>query len=328
MERIVDVIVPVFKVEPFLNRCIESILRQTYTKFHLVLVDDGSPDRCGMICDEYAERDKRIHVIHKKNGGLSSARNAGLEATHHPYVTFVDSDDWLAPNFLEMLLLHIENTGADIVESGYVQYFDEKHQYAVLNGKEEVLSQKKAYLRMFRSEGERTNYYAWGRIYRRKVIDSIRFPDGKLFEDLPFNYYVTKNINNYAILDEPLYFYYMNNEGITRGGLTDKNLQVLEIWKEIWEDCKRSFPELSYFVEMNYKRAYMGLLSKYCRFGGVGLTNEKDCITTLQKHLRSYRRQLLKWNMPCNRKIILILLCIDYRTVKWPCQIIKRVRHI
>ena len=124
MESLVSVIVPVYKVEKYLRRCIDSILNQTFTGFNLILVDDGSPDNCGLICDEYAEKDNRIHVIHKKNGGLSDARNAGLEwyfeHSDSKWLTFIDSDDWIHPRYLEGLLEAERIYSTDIVVCDYL----------------------------------------------------------------------------------------------------------------------------------------------------------------------------------------------------------------
>ena len=115
----ISIVVPVYKVEKYLNRCVDSILNQTYTDFECILVDDGSPDKCGQICDEYAELDKRIRVIHKENGGLSDARNVGIDAAKGEYILFVDSDDWIHPQLIELTLKIIIKEKADVVSYDY-----------------------------------------------------------------------------------------------------------------------------------------------------------------------------------------------------------------
>lgn len=119
----ISVIVPVYKVEKYLRRSIESVLNQTYTDLEIVLVDDGSPDQCGMICDEYAQKDSRIRVIHKENGGLSSARNAGIKIAKGEYITFLDSDDYIENDAYETLINVAANTDADVIEGG-IKYID------------------------------------------------------------------------------------------------------------------------------------------------------------------------------------------------------------
>ena len=115
----ISIVVPVYNVERYLPRCIESILRQTYTNFELILVDDGTPDRSGIICDRYAERDSRIRVIHKENGGVSTARNTGIDAAKGEWITFVDSDDWVSDEYLKTLTTHLHNNSYDLVIGGF-----------------------------------------------------------------------------------------------------------------------------------------------------------------------------------------------------------------
>lgn len=124
----ISVVVPVYRVEPYLNRCIESILAQTFRDFELILVDDGSPDRCPQMCDEWAQRDNRIQVIHKKNGGLPDARNAGIAAATGAYLAFVDSDDWVEPDFLETLYQGMVGNGADVVQCAYRRVYETRMQ--------------------------------------------------------------------------------------------------------------------------------------------------------------------------------------------------------
>ena len=131
----VSVIVPVYKVEPFLRRCVDSLLSQTYQNLEIILVDDGSPDRCGQICDEYAAQDARVKVIHKENGGVSSARNAGIEAAAGEYVTFVDSDDWVEPWAYQILRQLIVEHDADVAEGALRYYRPWKPERLFLEGK-------------------------------------------------------------------------------------------------------------------------------------------------------------------------------------------------
>ena len=122
---LISVVVPIYNVEKYLNRCVDSILNQTFTDFELILVDDGSPDNCGKICDEYAEKDNRVRVIHKPNGGLSDARNAGIEwalkNSDSEWITFIDSDDWVHPNYLEFLLQAAEKNNTSVSICGFVR---------------------------------------------------------------------------------------------------------------------------------------------------------------------------------------------------------------
>lgn len=218
----VSIIVPVYNVEKYLNQCVDSILNQTFADFELILVDDGSPDNCGVICDEYAVKDSRISVIHKKNGGVSSARNVGLDVATGKYIMFCDSDDWTEPFWVERMYQTAEEHPDMCVVANMWS----------VTGEEEIC---KPIGKTVESENAKTYYEVWengispytpNKIYRRDIIESnqLRFdPSIKLSEDLAFNleYHeiVRKNHKNdviYIYIYMPLYFYRMNNEGATR----------------------------------------------------------------------------------------------------------------
>ena len=185
MDSLVSVIVPIFKVEQFLTRCIESILSQTYQNTEIILVDDGSPDQCPEICDTYARMDSRIQVIHKENGGLSDARNAGIEKAKGDYLCFVDSDDYIEPTMLEQMVAEAKKNGVKLVianfkavdENGY-QVF-ESEQSPIHNG---VFTAEELLPKLYQKLGW---YYivAWNKLYHRSLFDKIRFPVGKIHED-------------------------------------------------------------------------------------------------------------------------------------------------
>ncbi len=190
--KTVSVIIPVYGVERYLARCVDSILRQTYNDLEIILVDDGSPDNCPVICDEYAQKDERVRVVHKKNGGLSSARNAGLSIATGEYVCFFDSDDFIEADMLEKLVSGIEENGDDVCVCGY--YVDD------VDEQENVLSSRTvcpnfSYMQSDFSLEEYESIlgwcgYAWNKLYRRNVLEKgdFRFDEGiSLVEDLLFN---------------------------------------------------------------------------------------------------------------------------------------------
>lgn len=181
----ISVIVPVYKVEPYLRRCVDSILAQTYADFELILVDDGSPDNCGAICDSYAEQDARVRVIHQENGGLSAARNAGIEAAQGEYLTFIDSDDLITVDCLEILYLTLNKAGADIAV-GDMQTFEDGEDVCtqVQPGEEvpTVMSGREACLSIYRMDGK-VPVMAWGKLYKAGLFEGIRYPVGMIHED-------------------------------------------------------------------------------------------------------------------------------------------------
>lgn len=184
----IGVIVPVYKVEPYLRQCIDSILTQTFADFELILVDDGSPDNCGAVCDEYAAKDSRVVVIHQENGGLSAARNAGIDwvfaNSDSEWITFVDSDDCLSEVCLERLYDAAVESGADIsVTNGHC--FTDDHE--LVNAPQNVvavrtMTGRESCMSFYKEEGLLGDY-AWGKLYKREILEAYRFPAGKVFED-------------------------------------------------------------------------------------------------------------------------------------------------
>ena len=211
MEKI-SIIVPVYKVEQYLPKCINSILKQTYQDIELILVDDGSPDNCGNLCDDYAKKDSRVCVIHKENGGLSSARNAGLEIVSGAYIMFVDSDDYIALDMVETLYQRMLQDDSDMVVCGK-QRVDE--QGRLLSGGEGGHAQNGTYTAeefyplLFSCSVE-----AWGKLYKRTAFDDIRFPVGKLHEDVFVTYKTVEKCTKISVLEEKLYYYLQRDNSI------------------------------------------------------------------------------------------------------------------
>ena len=226
MEK-VSVIVPIYKVEQYLDKCIESILGQTYQNLEVILVDDGSPDNCPAICDAWAAKDSRIRVIHKENGGLSDARNAGLEVATGEYVSFIDSDDHIASDFLERLQDAIVKTGAEVAECA-TDYVDEDGNVLRLRNAAVVpeMGKLEALRRLVQEDG--VYQTVWNKFYCRDVIDGIPFAVGKLNEDEFWTYRVLDRIEKLAIVPEPLYHYLQRGGSIIGTGYNIRRLDGLE----------------------------------------------------------------------------------------------------
>ena len=183
----ISVVVPVYKVEAFLNRCIESIIYQSYENLEIILVDDGSPDNCPAMCDTWAERDSRIRVIHKKNGGLSDARNAGMAVASGIYLSFVDSDDWIAPEMYQSLVCFLEKDHSDIAACGVEMVWDGEEKRAMLTPTGDCILEKEEAMRSIIQE-TRLKQPVWYKLYRRAVVENILFPVGKYHEDVFWSY--------------------------------------------------------------------------------------------------------------------------------------------
>ena len=244
MTDLITVIIPVYKVEGYLDSCIESVVNQTFSNLEIILVDDGSPDRCGEICDNWGKKDKRIRVIHKENGGLSDARNAGLEYSQGQYVVFVDSDDCISPFMIDALYLAIKKNIADIAECNYLSFTStipdcEFKQDFEMNSytAEEALS--------LLLEGMEFKYPVWNKIYRRGIIGDTRFEKGKLHEDVFFTYQIFGKSNRIIKIQQDLYFYRQRVDSIMGSSFTLRNLDALEARIRQYEYIKNIYPELS-----------------------------------------------------------------------------------
>lgn len=223
----ISVIVPVYKAEAYLSRCVDSILAQTFTDFELILVDDGSPDRSGTICDEYAARDARIRVIHKPNGGLSDARNTGIDASTGDWLMFVDSDDYIAPNMAEALHTAVTQHNADMATCNVKQFGNNpdtpetdwiKIKSGVYDG-----------IELLKSGDFMPPYVvAWNKIYAKRLWQSLRYPVGRIHEDEFVIHLLFSACKKVVCLTDALYYYRENPNGITKRPYSLSRLDYLD----------------------------------------------------------------------------------------------------
>ncbi len=219
----ISVVVPVYKVEAWLPACVDSLLKQDFDDFELILVDDGSPDGCGAICDEYARKDERVRVIHRQNGGLSAARNSGIEAARGQYIAFVDSDDWVAPDYLSRMYKTAQTQQADLVVCGVEDTPDSGQRLAepALTGpQQEGLFTGRELIGCFL--GPCSTYYtvAWNKLYRASLWQELRYPEGMIHEDDAVAPCLYAACGRVVCLAQPLYFYRLRQGSICRTGVS------------------------------------------------------------------------------------------------------------
>lgn len=237
----ISVIVPVYNVESYITRCVESVLAQTFTDFDLILVDDGSPDNCGTICDKYAAKDRRIHVIHKENGGLSDARNAGIDwafaESNSEWLTFIDSDDWVHTKYLEGLLAAIITTGCEISICSYLETKGNT-QYVY----DYRINAKVVNTETFFIERTVNAVISCAKLYKKELFSQIRYPVGRLHEDEFTTYKLLFCYNHIAYVDAPLYYYYVNHESITKSMWSPQKLDGVDAAEEQLDFFKKRAP--------------------------------------------------------------------------------------
>ena len=213
----ISIIVPVYQVEQYLERCVESLLGQTFRDFECILVDDGSTDASGRMCDEYAGKYDNFTVIHKENGGLSSARNIAIPLAKGEYLCFLDSDDELHPQALERMVSVLEETGADLVSAPLEEFSTPRALFPALEQVKITLLEQKDFIdNLLPHNFGRICVTACGKLYRREIFREIRYPEGKIYEDLHVYLKVLLQCRRIAVLDKPLYYYYTNPASITR----------------------------------------------------------------------------------------------------------------
>ena len=240
---LISVIVPVYKVEAYLDRCVQSIVDQTYANLDIILVDDGSPDRCPQMCDKWAKRDNRIRVIHKENGGLSDARNAGMQAASGTYIAFVDSDDWLELRCIEYLYQTAEINDCEIVGCAFrmtdgTNQEPVKPQYHVRR----IVDRETAVSDLI---DDKIRQVVWNKLYKRALIESIPFEKGKCHEDEFWSYQVLGRITRYAEIDYAGYNYFQRADSIMGRTYALQRLDVLEAKTQRQTYLRQNLPQLA-----------------------------------------------------------------------------------
>lgn len=291
---VISVIVPVYKVEKLLNKCVNSIINQTLKEIEIILVDDGSPDNCGTMCDDYASKDSRIVVIHKKNGGLSSARNAGIDIAKGEYLMFVDSDDYVEPNFCEKAYQIIKQNNVTCASFGF---FEHKNKIIkplgtinprIINAEEGILS--------IISSNDVIFNMACNKIFHIRLFRTIRFPEGKLFEDQGTTYKLFDAAGKIYVDSAPLYHYVRREDSITAGNHTGNTSSsrdfndIYDSWYERLQFIETKYPQIKGFaikqiVEMIVKAYHV-----------LSWEKDKHLIIKFEKFLTAYKEDVLLLN--------------------------------
>lgn len=215
-----SVIVPVYKVEKYIHKCVDSILNQTFSDFELILVDDGSPDNCGRICDEYAAKDSRVRVIHKKNGGLSDARNFGIDAAQGEVLGFVDSDDDIDSNMYKSMIEYMDKHNLDVVCADTYVIKNGKKKFRPRYAEDKIFDAPDGVIAIL--DGTLDNA-AWNKIYKRNVIGEVRYPEGRIYEDVATTYKFVYAAQRVGYMCRPFYNYYKRKGSIVASSFNSKS---------------------------------------------------------------------------------------------------------
>lgn len=316
---LISVIVPVYNVQDYLVACVESIWAQTYQNLEIWLVDDGSTDESGALCDELAKQDERIRVLHKPNGGLSDARNAGIERAKGEYFVFVDSDDLIPADSIEILERLCEQTGAEAAIAPILPFTETIPERSTEPPKTEVLSSEDALRRMFLHQG--IGHEAFGKLYRRSIWESRRFPKWTLYEDYAAVYPAIADCKTVVLCYEPLYYYRVRNGSIMHSGVKEKNLALLDVGESVTTYMEQNVPAL------REEAAYLQIVTSLKLMKGI-LDEGMDYYPEAQKRIcafvRSHRELVRRpWAKKADRIKVETLL-LNKRLFYWVYELGER----
>lgn len=282
MNPLVSIIVPIYKVENYLERCINSIINQSYKNLDVILIDDGSPDNCGLICDSYAKQDDRITVIHKENGGLSDARNRGIDIARGQYITFVDSDDFIHCDYVHNMVNVAEEYGCEVVQCEFEKGELDKFSESTRSDSVKVFDNVNIFY------GRKLKITAWAKLYEKSIFSSLRFPVGKINEDEFITYKAIYRATKIAVISKPLYYYYQSPVSIMRG----KNKIIKLDFISAFEERIKFFQDENEYelVTLSKKEFAIRAMLYYIKYHSVSVEVEKQLITVFKENLKGVLR--------------------------------------
>ena len=257
---LISVIVPVYNVEPYIRQCLDSIINQTYQNLEIILVDDGSPDNCGAICDEYARSDKRIMVLHKENGGVADARNAGLAASTGKYIGWVDPDDWIEADMFEYLLSNAERYSSDIAVCGRVEQYPQRTRIRTWD-EQQLLNTEQALQQLVINN--QMGSYLWDKLWERELYGGIEFPKGRTFEDISIMHRLFVKANRVLCLPEIKYHYRQRNDSIVGAQKLKSRINRFIADKQRYDDLLADWPQFTHLLEVQCMEAAVNVWNSY-----------------------------------------------------------------
>ena len=314
MSKKISVIVPVYNVEQYLERCLTSLVNQTYSNLEIIIVNDGTRDGSVAIAEKFAQTDSRIRIIHQENAGLSEARNTGLKYITGDYVAFLDSDDWLEEDAYACMLSLLEENEADICVGAInrTAVFKPFSQKKAL--KAEVLTQKAYAKKYFKIGSQTIEYYVWNKLYKRQVVENITYPKGFYAEDVPTTFRYILKSQKIVVTDKVVYHYFINNQGLT-SRFSKKHFDVLKGWDIVVKEAERTADsDYIKWAKLNRQRADFALLTEISLSPNFASLKKEFAgeIETLSRQLKKNKNNLLDAKLPLSRKLLIRLYASNY----------------
>ena len=312
---LVTVIVPIYNTSKYLRRCIDSIIKQSYENIEVILVDDGSTDSSPDICDQFEIKDRRVKVIHKENGGLSSSRNKGLDIMAGEWVTFVDSDDWIAKDTIEYCVSLIKDDNSiDIIQYNMqsIKYENEVDQD--FSTSFEKVNSFEARKRMLREGIRDDSWFSCCRcLFRSSLIRRYRFREGKINEDIDYKYHAIQLANNILLCDTNKYYYFQSTGSITTASLKLRDFDLFDAVNKLIEYVELDKnEELLRYAQQKLAKSSLSLLCKAAYYGCSNEINKDETVKHLSTILKNDASLLLKSRIKTSRKILTICFCVNY----------------
>lgn len=305
----ISVIVPVYKVEKYLNECVTSITNQTYQNMEIILVDDGSPDNCPEMCDSWAQKDNRITVIHKTNGGLSSARNAGIDIATGKYLSFVDSDDTIEKDMLKTMFLAAQKYNAEIVCCGrklIVSENDIRPMHCILG--EKIYTSEEAMSEVLL--GRDIEEAAWDKLYRAELFQNIRYPVGEINEDIPIIGPLLSQCHIIVHVGKAFYNYRLNPNSITKSCYTEKKSVYLKHMQQVQQYVSEHFPRLNNETEF--------FLARYAYAALLEMEMNEQTVQNYKKDYKNYKKILSQnYHTYCKSEMLSLKTRVQSQLILW-----------
>lgn len=312
--ELISVIIPVYNVERYLERCVKSVMDQTYKNLEIILVDDGSPDNSGKMCDELSKLDDRIVVYHKENGGLSDARNYGVERAKGKYIGFVDSDDYIHENMYAHLYEVIKKEDADVSECGVTRVYKNFNRPHYMGEDFCELLDSKRYLEEY-LKIDKVYGSVWCKLIKKEVAEKLSFPVGKIYEDLFYNYGLIQLDIKIAITNKSYYYYYIRKGSITTEQFNRKHLSLLEILGKFRRYVEKNYPEFSNYAIVREVYGYLSILNQIIMLNDY--KNNQD-YKNIKGYLKTNFKNVIKMKeAPKSLKLGLVAFSINEKLYKY-----------
>lgn len=322
----ISVIIPVYGVEKYLDRCVSSVVNQSYKDLEIILVDDGSPDNCPKMCDEWASRDARIRTVHRENGGQSCARNTGLSVATGDYVTFVDSDDWIVFDTYEYCVSLLNRIAdLDVVQFDLVHVYHNNQEILDREENIDVVEGREILNYYLKTSTQNGSYSVCRCLFKASTAKRYRFREGKIHEDIDYKYKVLRDCHKMVVTNQIKYCYWQEGNSTSTGSLKERDFQLYESAEELYKLTKNeTYGKISYYGKVKKARTPFSLLCKMAIWGiGDKKLQEKEVSERLVKELRGNILILLFAPLGLKRKLVMLSLACSYKSTKVIISLMK-----